>query len=61
MATGGIGRVHRVPSFDISADLNQFALTPMIVVCAGAKAILDLSSHIRILGNGWRTRGGLPD
>lgn len=41
-ATGGIGGVHRGTSFDISADLPQLATTPMIVVCAGAKSILDL-------------------
>ena len=41
-ATGGIGGVHRQPSWDISADLPQLAKTPVIVICAGAKAILDL-------------------
>ena len=41
-ATGGIGGVHRGTNFDISADLPQLATTPMIVVCAGAKSILDL-------------------
>lgn len=43
-ATGGIGGVHRgaSASFDISADLPMLAHTPMIVVCSGAKAILDL-------------------
>jgi pseudouridylate synthase len=41
-ATGGIGGVHRGTNFDISADLPQLANTPMIVVCAGAKSILDL-------------------
>ncbi|MCP4071721.1 MAG: pseudouridine-5'-phosphate glycosidase, partial [Hyphomicrobiales bacterium] len=42
-ATGGIGGVHKggETSMDISADLNEFAKTPVIVVCAGAKAILD--------------------
>jgi pseudouridine-5'-phosphate glycosidase len=54
-ATGGIGGVHRQipgdpkPSSDISADLMQLAHTPMIVVCAGAKAILDLSATLEIL------------
>ncbi len=41
-ATGGIGGVHRGTNFDISADLPQLATTPMVVVCAGAKSILDL-------------------
>ena len=41
-ATGGIGGVHRAPAFDESADLAELARTPMIVVCAGAKSILDL-------------------
>src|SRR5262249_8532909 len=42
--TGGIGGVHQgaVESFDISADLTALANTPVICVCAGAKAILDL-------------------
>jgi pseudouridine-5'-phosphate glycosidase len=41
-ATGGIGGVHRGHPFDVSADLPELAQTPVIVVCAGAKAILDL-------------------
>ena len=41
-ATGGIGGVHRAPPFDESADLAELARTPVIVVCSGAKAILDL-------------------
>lgn len=43
-ATGGIGGVHRGASdtFDISADLPEFVHTPVMVVCAGAKAILDI-------------------
>jgi pseudouridine-5'-phosphate glycosidase len=41
-ATGGIGGVHRDSPFDMSADLPELARTPMIVVCSGAKAILDL-------------------
>jgi len=41
-ATGGIGGVHRDAPFDESADLAELARTPMIVVCAGAKSILDL-------------------
>ncbi len=41
-ATGGIGGVHRDAPYDESADLTELARTPMIVVCAGAKSILDL-------------------
>src|SRR5262249_30757051 len=43
-ATGGIGGVHRgaASTFDISADLEEFARTPVAVISAGAKAILDL-------------------
>ncbi len=48
-ATGGIGGVHREPAYDISADLWQLAKTPMIVVCAGAKAILDLPGTLEML------------
>jgi pseudouridine-5'-phosphate glycosidase len=44
-ATGGIGGVHRgaETSFDISADLQELARTPVAVVCAGIKSILDLA------------------
>lgn len=41
-ATGGIGGVHRGTLPDVSADLPQLAATPMIVVCSGAKIVLDL-------------------
>lgn len=41
-ATGGIGGVHRGYSNDVSADLPELAQTPMIVVCSGAKIVLDL-------------------
>lgn len=41
-ATGGIGGVHRGPLPDISADLPQLAENPIIIVCSGAKAVLDL-------------------
>lgn len=41
-ATGGIGGVHRGTLPDISADLPELARTPMIVVCSGAKIVLDL-------------------
>jgi pseudouridine-5'-phosphate glycosidase len=48
-ATGGIGGVHRDSHFDISADLQALATIPMIVVCAGAKAILDLPATLEYL------------
>lgn len=48
-ATGGIGGVHRDAPFDISADLQSLATIPMIVVCAGAKAILDLPATLEYL------------
>ncbi len=48
-ATGGIGGVHRGSDFDISADLIQLSKTPMVVVCSGAKAILDLRATIEYL------------
>lgn len=41
-ATGGIGGVHRGHPFDVSADLTELGRTPVTVVCAGAKALLDL-------------------
>ncbi|MGB8644577.1 MAG: pseudouridine-5'-phosphate glycosidase [Anaerolineae bacterium] len=41
-ATGGIGGVHRGRPFDVSADLAELARTPVTVVCAGAKSLLDL-------------------
>ena len=48
-ATGGIGGVHRESHFDVSADLQALATIPMIVVCAGAKAILDLPATLEYL------------
>ncbi len=50
-ATGGIGGVHRgaETSFDISADLMALARHPVICVCAGAKAILDLPKTVEVL------------
>ncbi|AYF01476.1 pseudouridine-5'-phosphate glycosidase [Paracoccus yeei] len=50
-ATGGIGGVHRgaETSFDISADLHELARTPVTVVAAGAKAILDLPKTLEVL------------
>ena len=64
-ATGGIGGVHRgallrghgaaasAPSFDISSDLEELGRTPMAVVCAGPKAILDVPATLEYL----ETRG----
>jgi pseudouridine-5'-phosphate glycosidase len=51
MATGGIGGVHRggENSMDISADLTELSRTPVAVVCAGAKAILDLPRTLEVL------------
>jgi len=48
-ATGGIGGVHKESSFDISTDLQALASIPMIVVCAGAKAILNLPATLEYL------------
>ncbi|WP_174875810.1 pseudouridine-5'-phosphate glycosidase [Vogesella oryzae] len=50
-ATGGIGGVHRgaEKSFDVSADLQELAQTPVAVVCAGAKSILDLGLTLEYL------------
>ena len=48
-ATGGIGGVHREPNFDISADLTALGKTPVIVVCSGAKAILNLPATVEYL------------
>jgi pseudouridine-5'-phosphate glycosidase len=54
-ATGGIGGVHKgaEDSFDISADLGELAITPVTVVAAGAKAILDIPKTLEVL----ETRG----
>ena len=74
-ATGGIGGVHRGEDRDVSADLLELGRTPMVVVCAGAKSILDLPATREALETngvlvvGWRTdelpafysaRSGLP-
>ena len=50
-ATGGIGGVHRgaEESFDISADLEELGRTPVAVVCAGAKSILDIAKTLEVL------------
>lgn len=52
-ATGGIGGVHRGEIFDVSADLEELSHCPIIVVCAGAKSILDLPATLEVL----ETRG----
>ncbi len=52
-ATGGVGGVHRGHPYDISADLTELSRTPVTVVCAGAKALLDLPltfEHLETLG-----------
>jgi pseudouridine-5'-phosphate glycosidase len=54
-ATGGIGGVHRGQPFDVSADLPALAQVPVVVVCAGAKAILDLP-----LTREWLETHGVP-
>lgn len=54
-ATGGIGGVHRGDPSDISADLPELARTPVVVVCAGAKAILDLPRTLE-----WLETAGVP-
>ena len=50
-ATGGIGGVHRgaETTFDVSADLLELARTPVAVVCAGAKSILDIGKTLEVL------------
>jgi len=63
MGTGGIGGVHRgfADSLDISGDLLQIARTPAVVVCSGAKSILDVGATAELLETlgvpvlGWRT------
>lgn len=54
-ATGGIGGVHREAPFDISNDLPTLASTPVAVVCAGAKSILDLPATLQ-----WLETAGVP-
>jgi pseudouridine-5'-phosphate glycosidase len=48
-ATGGIGGVHRGHPEDVSADLTALASTPIVAICAGAKAILDLPRTLEVL------------
>jgi pseudouridine-5'-phosphate glycosidase len=52
-ATGGIGGVHRGLPFDVSSDLEELARTPVAVVCAGPKSILDVPATLEVL----ETRG----
>ena len=74
-ATGGVGGVHRGSLPDISADLPEVARTPMIVVCSGAKIVLDLAAtrewlethSVTVVGYGcdelpafYSRRSGLP-
>jgi pseudouridine-5'-phosphate glycosidase len=54
-ATGGIGGVHRGDSGDVSADLPELRQTPVVVVCAGAKSILDLPRTLE-----WLETAGAP-
>ncbi|MDX6611657.1 MAG: pseudouridylate synthase [Blastocatellia bacterium] len=54
-ATGGIGGVHRGPLPDVSADLPELARTPMVVVCSGAKIVLDLPATRE-----WLETNGVP-
>ncbi len=49
MATGGIGGVHRNAPFDVSGDLPALGQTPIVVVCSGAKAILNLPATLEAL------------
>lgn len=55
LATGGIGGVHRGEGWDLSADLFALAQIPLIVVCSGAKAILDLPATLE-----WLETSGVP-
>lgn len=63
VGTGGVGGVHRdfADTLDISADLPQLARTPAVVVCSGAKSILDVSATAELLETlgvpvlGWQT------
>lgn len=55
MATGGIGGVHRGAAHDVSADLPELARQPVLVVCSGAKAILDLPATLE-----WLETWGVP-
>src|SRR5579875_1396300 len=60
-ATGGIGGVHRGDGWDVSADLPALGRIPVVLVCAGAKSVLDLAATFEVLETqgvtvvGWRT------
>ena len=62
-ATGGIGGVHigGQDTLDISADISELSRTDVVVVCAGAKSILDLPRHARGAGDARRAGPRLPD
>jgi pseudouridine-5'-phosphate glycosidase len=49
LATGGIGGVHRGSSWDVSADLWEIARMAVVVVCAGAKSIVDIARTLQVL------------
>lgn len=53
--TGGMGGVHRgaETTFDVSADLAELAQTPIVVVCAGVKSILDVEKTLEVRGSYW--------
>jgi pseudouridine-5'-phosphate glycosidase len=55
VATGGIGGVHRGNKSDVSADLPELSRTPLVVVCSGPKAILDIPSTME-----WLETNGVP-
>jgi pseudouridine-5'-phosphate glycosidase len=61
VSTGGLGGVHRGPGFDVSADLEELAQSPVCVVCSGPKSILDVPSTVERLETlgiplvGWRS------
>lgn len=55
LATGGIGGIHRGKGWDISADLSALAQIPLVVICSGAKAILDLPATLE-----WLETSGVP-
>ena len=55
LATGGIGGVHRGDDLDVSADLPEIERTPLLVVCSGAKSVLDLSATLE-----WLETHGVP-
>jgi pseudouridylate synthase len=48
-ATGGLGGVHRDTAWDVSADLDVLATTPVLVVCSGVKSVLDIGATLEAL------------